>query len=337
MSGIPTIPAPPLRGARRFPLTTILEEAQEILGPPLKIEGHRSWAIWWCPFHPDDDRAGKGGHPNFGIHTEKGYWKCLRCGAKGPSLKVLRKRLGKNLPPIHPAIPTRRETRPQIAQLKEALAENRAALMRSPGWEYLHQRGIRPYTALLYGLGYGLVQPPVSQTVCMAARKSGLIARSGKWLWAGGIVYADPPTEPRVVQVRHLPAKPKKKYQTWGRLTIPLGAWRIKPSTLVLVVVEGMFDAFALAQALHDREHTHAVALFTGGATPSYPMLTWFATHARKYGFVLIPDPDEAGQQWNHTLQGVVQGAGGVALTHQTPEGLDPDEAILQGWWPAGI
>lgn len=318
-------------------MSTLLEEAQELLGPPVKHETHRNWAIWWCPFHPDHTRAGQGGQPNFGLHTEKGYWKCLRCGAKGPSLAVLRKRLGKALPPIHPTTPTRRETRPQIAQLDEALAENRAALMRSPAWAYLHQRGLRPYTSLLYGLGYGLEKPPVSQSVFAAARQSCLIAKDHTWLWAGGVVYADPPTEPRVVQVRHLPTKPKKKYQTWGRLTIPFGAWRITPTTQVLVVAEGMFDALMMAQALHDRQHTHVTALFTGGATPSHAMLAWFATQAKTYGFVLIPDPDEAGHQWAQTLQGVVQGAGGIALIQATPGTLDPDEALLQGWWPAGL
>ncbi len=318
-------------------MSTLLEEAQELLGPPLKHETHRHWAIWWCPFHPDHARAGQGGQPNFGLHTEKGYWKCLRCGAKGPSLAVLRKRLGKALPPRHPALPARREARPQIAYLTEALAENRAALMRSPAWPYLYQRGLRPYTSLLYGLGYGLENPPVSQTVFTAARQSCLIAKDNTWLWAGGVVYADPPTEPRVVQVRHLPAKPKKKYQTWGRLTVPFGAWRITPTTQVLAVAEGMFDALMMAQALHDRQHAHVTALFTGGATPSHAMLAWFATHARAYGFVLLPDPDEAGHQWAQTLQGVVQGAGGIALIQATPGTLDPDEALLQGWWPAGL
>ena len=98
-----------------------------------------------------------------------------------------------------------------------------------------------------------------------------------------------------------------------------------------------MFDALAVAQGLHDRQLEHAVVVFTAGATPSHAMLSWFARSARKHGFVLIPDPDEAGQQWEQTLCGVVQGAGGAALTVQTPGNLDPDEAILQGWWPAGI
>lgn len=318
-------------------MTTPLEEAQELLGPPVKIEPHRSWATWWCPFHPDDDRAGQGGHPNFGIHTEKGYWKCLRCGAKGPSIEVLKKRLGLAIRRRQEPSPPRPESRPQIARLDEALSENRAALMRSPVWDYLHRRGIRPYTSLLYGLGYGLAKPPVSQAVFTAAQQARLIARNGRWLWAGGVVYADPPSAPRVVQVRHLPTQPKRKYQTWGRLTIPFGAWRIQPSTLVLVVVEGLFDALVFAQALHDRQHEHAVALFTGGATPSYPMLEWFATNARKYGFVLVPDPDEAGRQWVATLQGIVKGAGGVSIIAPTPADRDPDEAVLQGWWPPGV
>ncbi|MBN2118721.1 MAG: hypothetical protein JW730_19280 [Anaerolineales bacterium] len=55
----------------------ILSAAEEILGPAVRVERHRDWAIFWCPFHSDEDRAGEGGHPNFGVHLVEGYWKCL--------------------------------------------------------------------------------------------------------------------------------------------------------------------------------------------------------------------------------------------------------------------
>ena len=59
----------------------ILFAAEEILGPAVRVERHRDWAVFWCPFHNDSSRAGQGGHPNFGVHLVDGYWKCLRCGA----------------------------------------------------------------------------------------------------------------------------------------------------------------------------------------------------------------------------------------------------------------
>ena len=44
-----------------------LSQAQELLGPPVRIEAHRGWAVFWCPFHNDAARAGQGGHANFGV------------------------------------------------------------------------------------------------------------------------------------------------------------------------------------------------------------------------------------------------------------------------------
>ena len=74
----------------------ILAQAEELLGKAVKVEAHRDWAIFWCPFHGDHDRAGRGGHANFGVHLVKGYWKCLRCGQSGGSLRSLSSKLGQN-------------------------------------------------------------------------------------------------------------------------------------------------------------------------------------------------------------------------------------------------
>src|SRR5512140_1728831 len=88
--------------------TDILQQAEELLGKAVKVEMHRAWAIFWCPFHNDSARAGDGGHANFGVHLEKGYWSCLRCGAKGGSLNSLRKKLGKDFQPTQVNAPARK-------------------------------------------------------------------------------------------------------------------------------------------------------------------------------------------------------------------------------------
>jgi hypothetical protein len=72
----------------------ILSEAIELLGSAVKVERHRGWAIFWCPFHADSTRQGEGGRPNFGVQLDQGFWKCLRCGASGPNLAALRRKLG---------------------------------------------------------------------------------------------------------------------------------------------------------------------------------------------------------------------------------------------------
>ena len=63
-------------------MENILSAAEEILGTAVRVERHRDWAIFWCPFHNDASREGEGGHPNFGVNLVNGYWKCLRCGCR---------------------------------------------------------------------------------------------------------------------------------------------------------------------------------------------------------------------------------------------------------------
>jgi hypothetical protein len=207
----------------------ILSAAEEMLGPAVRVEAHREWATFWCPFHNDSDRAGQGGHANLGVNLTKGYWKCLRCGASGGSLKSLSYKLGKGWkPPVSAILPIRPERPPtQVEQLDEAMAEARANIQRSPAWRSLAQRGLRPYTSLVYGLGYGLPFPTVRRETIQAANQSLMLRRDGTWLWAGGIVYADPPTHPTVLNVRYIPEEqlpkgtrrftPKKNHKTWGQ------------------------------------------------------------------------------------------------------------------------
>lgn len=312
----------------------ILKEAVEILGQPVKVEGHRGWAIFWCPFHNDAARRGRRGQPNFGVQLDEGYWKCLRCGASGPSIPVLRRKLG-SWRPGPPVAFTQRKTS-RISRLDEALSEARAALPGSLAEQFLIQRGLRPSAALTYGLGFGVPHPSVHLDVVQAARHARLVAEDGHWLWSGGLVYADPPVHPITIQVRHLRSGGDKKYQTWGRLHRPLGSWRLTQKTCTVIVLEGLLDMLVVAQALRDRrEDTSIGVVYTGGASPSRPMLEWFATCG--FGFLLIPDPDEAGRGWTKALKTAIQRGSGKLRVIRTPDSLDPDQAVLRGWWPEGI
>ena len=309
---------------------TTLDDAIAILGPPLKIDG-RGWATWWCPFHDDLARRGSHGNPNFGVNLEQGFWKCLRCGQTGGSMASLRRKLGEWRAPVaNGAMP--KPSRPQVAQLDEALTEARSALTQSPAWEYLARRGVSPRTALQYGLGYGVPNPSVHLDTVQAARSSHLVAYDGLWLWAGGVVYAEPPINPTTIQVRHLRQGADKKYQTWGRLLQPLGSWRLAFTTRTLVVVEGMMDMLVTSQYIQEQKAQDTVVVYTGGSSVSRAMLEWFASSP--YNYVLIPDPDEAGVDWVDALVPAIQHSGGKFIVSETPEGLDPDEAILKGWQP---
>ena len=53
-------------------MENILSAAEEILGTAVRVEDHRNWAIFWCPFHNDASREGEGGQPNFGVNLQSG-------------------------------------------------------------------------------------------------------------------------------------------------------------------------------------------------------------------------------------------------------------------------
>ncbi|MFZ5903200.1 MAG: toprim domain-containing protein [Chloroflexota bacterium] len=327
----------------------ILSAAEELLGRAVKVERHRNWAVFWCPFHNDADRRGQGGHPNFGVHLVDGYWKCLRCGATGGSLNALRIKLGQDWkPPVSDVQPIRPPRPPsQVWMLDEAVSEARSVMQRSPAWPYLAQRGVLPYTALVYGLGYGVPVPAVHREVIEAARRSMLVRRDGTWLWAGGVIYADPPSHPSVMNVRYIPAgqlpkgtrnfKPEKDHKTWGSRIQPLGCWRITSTTHTVIVLEGLFDLLIAAQKIHQiGREADTVAVYTNGASPAAKVLGWFREH-NQFEYALLRDPDQAGIEWAKTVSAAIRHGGAKVRTLRPPDGLDPDEAILSGWWPSGI
>jgi len=183
----------------------------------------------------------------------------------------------------------------------------------------------------MYGVGYGVAYPPVSPTVLKVAQAHHIATKRGWWIWAGGLIYADPPLEPEMIQVRHLREKAYSKYQTWGRLNHPAGTWRVGHTTQVLVVVEGMIDMLALAQVFYDRGLGITVVplyLAGSGSTRAYEWLREREKRGRE--ILLIPDPDDGGKDWLANLRRY----GVKGQVFWPPDGLDPDEAILAGWWP---
>ena len=53
--------------------------------------------------------------------------------------------------------------------------------------------------------------------------------------------------------------------------------------------------------------------------------------------YTLIHDPDKAGLEWCETVSGAIRHATSDVRIVSTPGTLDPDEAILGGWWPDGL
>jgi len=329
----------------------ILQMAEELLGSHLGKINHKGWATYWCPFHGDERQAGTTGLPNFGVNIDEGNWNCFRCGKKGGSIRSLYQALGAEFKPrgadYHPAVKKiyrKRQAPSEVDQLDEAISDTRHNVASSPAMRYLQSRGISPYTALLYGLGYGRKEHQVSSNVEQAAIASALVHEKYRsWYWAGSIVYADPPVSPTVLNVRYLPddvlpakARPfkiKGKHRSWGDRLVPLGAWRIKPQTTTILVVEGLFDMLAGAQITKSL-YPRVVVVYTNGANPSFHVTKWFEEHPQ-YEYILVPDPDEAGEDWVEQVARAILAGGGSLCPVPIPEGFeDPDEAFLSGWLP---
>ena len=325
----------------------ILVDVRKILGQEIRIT-RRGWAVYWCPKHPDEAQKGSTGEPNFGVDLSTGRYNCFRCGFKGGSLKSLARALGatyvpKNMKPVKRR--PRRELNHgyDLSQVQEAIADSQSRLLRSPAMSYLRQRGVTPYTAMVYGLGYGVGAPYISHDTAQAGYKLGLITREGTWLWQEGVLYADPVSNPKVLNVRYLPNQylgearqfqlGKHPHRTWGERTTPLGAWRITPRTHGVVVVEGLFDMLVGAQCLDERHlYPEYACVYTNGASPSFEILEWFAGH--NYDYYLIRDMDKAGADWVEMITTPLRERKRRFVVLDPPDTLDPDEAFLRGWWP---
>jgi DNA primase len=328
----------------------ILEEARKILKTNELRINKKGWAEFWCPAHPDEQRGGTTGVPNFAIDLNTGRYNCFRCGFKGGSLYSLAKKLGADYRPKQAEFIVKRSKRElnggvTVADLSEALADAQSRILSSSAMSYLKHRGVTPYTAMMYGLGYGIGNPAVTHPTTDAGYKLGLIYRR-EWLWSESVIYADPVTDPDVLNVRYLPPEymrhgrgfelSKHPHRTWGDRLAPLGAWRITERTQAVMVVEGLFDMLVGAQFLDQRGlYPDIACVYTNGASPSAEIVEWFSEH--DYDYFLIQDMDKGGDDWTATLTKIMNEKGFKYTLIYPPGGMDPDQAFLSGWWPPCI
>ena len=322
----------------------VLAEAEELLGPAVQVHWHRGWADFWCPFHDDAARQGKRGRPNFGVHLvddgriPQGAWKCQRCGESGRSLEALRKRLGKGGKGWKPPSPARVQRRPLPPKkppfhlLAEAMAIAVANFRGSPAERYLaEERHIRPSIAYMYGVGYGIPFPSVPPAVLKAAQAHSLATQRGWWVWAGGVVYAEPPLKPDFIEIRHLRKSSPISHQRVGSPKQPGGAWRVGPSTEIIIVVEGLMDMLSFAQVLHDKGlGNRVIPVFTGGSG-NPEIYQWLRRQSAHRDLIIVPDNDKGGRGLLNALRRHKVTGGKVVWP---PEGKDPNDAIPEGWWP---
>ena len=215
--------------------------------------------------------------------------------------------------------------------LEEAIAFTRANFRGSPAEMFLCEQGIVPKTAAMYGVGYGLPYPPVSQQILKIAQTYGLSSRGGWWRWAGGVVYADPPLEPRIVYVRHLREGMRSSEQIWGTVERPAGTWRIGSKTQLLVLVRSLVDMLAVAQVLYQRGIGNAVVPLFLVNSDNTEATSWLRKASQGL-FILPSTTGSEDVSWVsmfkiHDVRGTM---------FWPPEGKSLKEALLTGWWPFG-
>lgn len=303
----------------------MLSDFIALLGEPVRRPDRRGWATWFCPFHNDTHT------PNFGGNVVKGNWRCMTCGASGPSPTVLARRLGKNLSSRYYYQPRPQvELTPTPMELGEAIKITQDKIYL--GRDYLYSRGIDLRTARRLGLGFGVQIKPsqVHLATIQAARSAGLINDDGYWRWNSGIIWAEPPENPFFVQIRTTRPERKLKYMTHGPIVQPAGSWLVPlvdPQKIILV--EGLFDMIALNQVFLD-EARQAVALAVLGTSPSEASARAIKNLTEGKEVIIVPDPDEGGKIMENNLKRILPEARVVF----PPANLDPDEAVLEGWRP---
>jgi len=96
-----------------------------------------------------------------------------------------------------------------------------------------------------------------------------------------------------------------------------------------------LFDMLITAQKIHQLgREADTVAVYTNGASPSAKMHQWLREHPQ-YEYLLLRDPDKAGVEWAQSVSASIRHGGAKVRTLRPPDQLDPDEAILSGWWPS--
>jgi len=182
----------------------------------------------------------------------------------------------------------------------------------------------------MYGVGYGVAYPPVSPTVLKVAQAHHIATKRGWWVWAGGVVYAEPPIEPETIDVRHLRKNVPRDHQRWGSPSRPGGAWRVTSLTEAIIVVEGLMDMLSFAQVLHEKGWgNRIVPVYTGGSGGA-AIYNWLREQSAKRELIIVPDNDDGGKG----LLAILRRHGVKGQVFWPPEGRDPNDAIPWGWWP---
>jgi DNA primase len=303
-----------------------------------------------CPFHAERT-------PSFHVHTDRGFFYCFGCGAKGDAFEfVMRTQglefrdalryLGERVGIEVKGAPAGQGRRRDLLEVNEAAqAWFRARLPGSPAADYLRRRGLDDATVATWGLGYapegwdGLLQHLLTHGVRdVDLLELGLVLENergrrydrfrerlmfpvrdalGRLVGFAGRVLGD-----GVPKYLNTPETPLFKK---GALLYGLDRARTAiRDTGEVVVVEGYMDVLAL----HQTGFPNAVAALGANLTTEQADLL---TRLDVQRVLLAFDADEAGQR--AVLAGLEQSVGRRFLVQaiRLPSGKDPADAVFAG------
>ena len=282
-----------------------------------------------CPFHHDS-------RPSFQVKIgSRGYWtfKCwsTNCGVHGGLSRYCE--LTNRTPPETPERPDARPQRlaPVSPELCHRAAQhyNEQLLQHQEATDYLRNRGIDPEMAHRWGLGYApgdTLYRELRHELDAEAMKTCYLFRINKREDRQGrriiIPHWTPQGKGGWHTARAIDPDRQRPYQSLpGRRPQLLSLRSAFPATPLIILVEGPFDMMACLVAGYDARCT------AGNPAPERLASAIRALPAARVG--ILPDRDDAGDQWAELMLSACRRAAVPALLLELPDPFkDPGETL---------
>ncbi len=313
------------------------------LGQPLQKS--RRWAMWKCPFHPDQKT------PSLGVNLQKGFWHCFGCNRSGNALTWLCEHKGMEkgealaalgfsnpLTTTHssgarkpqsvskPPVEGTPITEPSAAWQKRGLAFLEYAwkqLWQTPeALAYLHEsRRLADLTIQHFCLGYN------PSDLWDIPERWGLSKEDAKrvWLPKGFVIPCFVERSLWYLKIRRTDGDPKYIHVTGG-VPAMFGTESLRGAPLVLLT-EGEFDCMLAWQMLRDVAGVASL----GSASKKLDQSKWARYLLPAEEIVVVLDNDAAGKQGAQSLAGLSSQIHPVRIPSLRPNGKDVTDYVLAG------
>jgi len=313
-----------------------------LVGQRVQLRQQGRQLVGCCPLHPDRS-------PSLSVDPERGLWHCFGCRAGGDAISWQMALEGQDFREAALALAAQfgvplegADTRPpwwdQAPQILQSWVQRRQEMLAADRavQRWLQQRGWTRQMVQDWALGYSPPgwAPRLGPTERQVLQELGWVRPDGRdqqagrcsfplWdlrgrlvgLWGRAVTPAGRPLPTRMPKYLGTPNAPRSQ--------LLLGSWLVPRDQRQLVLVEGPFDAAALAAA----GQRGALALL--GTSLSTPQVRWLANRASQV--LLALDGDGPGQAAARAAAQALEGRVAQVLWVPLPKGVDPAELWARG------